>query len=109
MFDPSIHQHCCLSTGHPDKKPYIARYIGWNSEKNKDRCIAKRYIHNVCVFSIEDLPKLKTQFQLIANKFDIEYDPIAYSCMEEWLFNKTRSMVHIVNEKFYKRLAFVPK
>lgn len=95
--------------GYPDKKPYIGRYIGWNSEKSKDRCAAKRYVHNVCVFSIEDLPKLKTQPQLIANKFDIEYDPIAYSCMEEWLHNKTRDRVHIGNEKFYKRLAFVWK
>lgn len=95
--------------GHPDEKPYIARYIGWNSKKSEDRCAAKRYIHNVCVFSVEDLPKLKTQPQLIANKFDIGYDPIAYSCMEEWLYNKTRDRVNIRNEKFYRRLAFVRK
>ena len=71
--------------------------------------MAKRYVHNICVFSVEDLPRLRTQPQLIANKFDIEYDPIAYSCMEEWLFNKTRDRMRIVNEKIYKRLTFIPK
>ncbi|XP_060593265.1 beta-1,3-galactosyl-O-glycosyl-glycoprotein beta-1,6-N-acetylglucosaminyltransferase-like [Ruditapes philippinarum] len=91
--------------GDPDKKPFFGRYIGWNTTKLLSRCKEKHYVHNVCVFSALDLPALKDRYELIANKFDIEYDPIAYMCMEEWIHNKTLNQEGISATKRYKKLA----
>jgi hypothetical protein len=57
------------------------------------------------VFSALDLPALKDRYELIANKFDIQYDPIAYMCMEEWIHNKTLNQVGISDTKKYKKIA----
>ncbi|KAK3585377.1 hypothetical protein CHS0354_004657 [Potamilus streckersoni] len=93
--------------GDPDKKPYIARYIGWKTEKLKDRCKAQKYVHNICVFSIADLPVLQGRMEVIANKFDITYDPLVYRCMEELIVNRTRSGAKIINIHKYKKLLFI--
>ena len=69
------------------------------------RCREKHYVHNVCVFSVLDLPALKDRYELIANKFDIEYDPIAYMCMEEWIHNKTVNQVGIKDRRLYRKIA----
>ena len=94
-------------SGHPDTKSFFGRYIGWNSSKHLERCKAKHYVHNVCVFGVEDLPAIKLRSEIIANKFDIEYDPIAYKCMEEWVHNKTLKQEPIHNEHLYKKIASV--
>jgi hypothetical protein len=57
------------------------------------------------VFSALDLPALKDRYELIANKFDIEYDPIAYMCMEEWIHNKTINQEGVGDVKRYKKFA----
>ncbi|RMZ94883.1 beta-1-3-galactosyl-O-glycosyl-glyco beta-1-6-N-acetylglucosaminyltransferase-like [Brachionus plicatilis] len=44
--------------------------------------------HNICVFSLEDLPELTTRSEFFLNKFLLDYDPISYQCMEEWLNSK---------------------
>lgn len=62
--------------------------------------------HNICVFSIEDLPELVTRNEFFLNKFLIDYDPISYQCMEEWLDKKV-SLYQTVNVINYCRLLFV--
>ncbi|XP_045173683.2 beta-1,3-galactosyl-O-glycosyl-glycoprotein beta-1,6-N-acetylglucosaminyltransferase-like [Mercenaria mercenaria] len=91
--------------GHPDKKPFFGRYIGWNTTRHVTRCKGGHYVHNVCVFSVLDLPALKDRHEVIANKFDIEYDPIAYMCMEEWLHNKTLNQEGIKDVRMYRKIA----
>lgn len=91
--------------GHPDQKPFYGRYIGWNSPNHTTRCKARHFVHNICVFSFRDLPMLKQRHKLIANKFDIEYDPLVYMCMEEWIQNKTLRREGITNPKLYKKIA----
>lgn len=58
------------------------------------------------MFAIEDLPELVTRNEFFLNKFLLEYDPIAYQCMEEWLFSRSVSY-QVVNIIYYCRLLFV--
>ncbi|WAR01638.1 GCNT1-like protein [Mya arenaria] len=88
-------------TGHPDTKPFFARYIGWNSSTHRERCKMGHYVHNICVFSVLDLPNIKDRYEIIANKFDIEYDPIAYRCMEEFILNNVLNEKNISNNVVY--------
>ena len=62
--------------------------------------------HNICVFSLEDLPELVTRHEFFANKFLLEFDPIGYQCMEEWLNSKI-SLHQTVDIIHYCRLLFV--
>lgn len=82
--------------------PSKARFIGW---KNSYKCMGELR-HNICVFAIEDLPELVTRTEFFLNKFLLEYDPIAYQCMEEWIENRVMSYqtLNIIN---YCRLLFV--
>ncbi|CAF0812376.1 unnamed protein product [Brachionus calyciflorus] len=82
--------------------PTKARYIGW---KNSYKCMGELR-HNLCVFSIEDLPELVTRNEFFLNKFLLQYDPISYQCMEEWLNSKI-SLYQTVNIINYCRLLFV--
>ncbi|CAL1537064.1 unnamed protein product [Lymnaea stagnalis] len=89
----------------PDKKGYITKFISWQYSNPRYKCHGK-VVHNICVFSSRDLPTLLNQMHLGANKFDLTSDPIAYSCMEELLENKTRADVPF-NLAYYKNLHFV--
>jgi len=82
--------------------PTRSRFIGWKPSYN---CKGE-FRHNICVFSIGDLPELVTRNEFFLNKFLLEYDPISYQCFEEWLNNKVsvHQTVNIVN---YCRLIFV--
>lgn len=93
----------CIS-GNPDKKPYFGRYIGWNNALHHSRCKAGLYIHNICVFSIQDFPSIIERKEIIANKFDIEYDPIAYRCMEEWILTNSLNRTGIKYSRLYKKI-----
>lgn len=90
---------------HPDKKPFFGRYIGWKTRTHLTRCQSGHYVHNICVFGVRDLPLLKQRYELIANKFDIDYDPIVYMCMEEWIQNKTLNVEDISDSRRYRKLA----
>ncbi len=82
--------------------PTRARYVGW---KNTYKCHGLLR-HNICVFSLEDLPQLIGRAEFFANKFLLEYDPITYQCMEEWITNKITSN-QAINALNYCRLPFV--
>lgn len=84
--------------------PTRARYILW---KNNVPCYGY-YRNNICIFSTGDLSSLIERNEFFANKLLIEYDPIAYECMEEWL-NKRIATHFNVNMINYCRLAVVRK
>jgi len=68
----------------------------------------KRYVHNICVFGILDLPAIHSRRELVANKFDIEYDPIMYKCMEERLMQNVLSQQNVSDLSVYKRFVSIP-
>ncbi len=64
----------------------------------------------VCVFSIGDLGLLSTRPELFANKFYLDYEPLALDCMEELHYNRTRQAVtgeRQFNTLLYHSLSFV--
>ena len=88
-----------------DAKVYTVtrtRFIGW---KQKYNCKGKLR-HNICIFSIEDIPKLTPRPEFFLNKFLLDYDPITFQCMEEWITNKV-SLNQTADVSSYCRLSFV--
>ncbi|XP_052805734.1 beta-1,3-galactosyl-O-glycosyl-glycoprotein beta-1,6-N-acetylglucosaminyltransferase-like [Mya arenaria] len=86
-------------------KPFLARYKNWGERK----CHGKR-VRGVCVNGARDLPPLKDTHQLFVNKLHQEFHPLAYDCLEELLFNRTRDGhlgLRIFNSTFYTNLGFV--
>jgi hypothetical protein len=57
----------------------VARFSGCGGEYD---CKGK-WRHSICLFSIEDLPKIFKLPHFILNKFSLGFDPIAYQCMEK--------------------------
>ncbi|XP_046572805.1 N-acetyllactosaminide beta-1,6-N-acetylglucosaminyl-transferase-like [Haliotis rubra] len=87
-------------TEHPDKKRFISRFVIWNGKEQRYTCHG-RYRHNICVFGLGDLPSLKVARKLVANKFDLQYDPVTYACVEEIVRNRTVSGLVLLNHIHY--------
>uniref|UniRef100_A0A2C9JNP9 NPHP4 Ig-like domain-containing protein n=1 Tax=Biomphalaria glabrata TaxID=6526 RepID=A0A2C9JNP9_BIOGL len=81
-----------------DFKPYIARFVnwgvGWIDSQGRYPfywpCGGKR-VRRVCIFGIKDLELLVNRRELFANKFILDFQPLALDCLEEWHFNMTLS------------------
>ncbi|KAI8782803.1 beta-1,3-galactosyl-O-glycosyl-glycoprotein beta-1,6-N-acetylglucosaminyltransferase-like isoform X1 [Biomphalaria glabrata] len=81
-----------------DVKPYIARFVnwgvGWIDSQGRYPfywpCGGKR-VRRVCIFGIKDLELLVNRRELFANKFILDFQPLALDCLEEWHFNMTLS------------------
>lgn len=81
----------------PERKPWLAAYAAW---KKTDDCRGK-FVRNICVFGVGDLPSLVTRRELFANKFHANFHYLAVDCLEEWLVNKTQRPLPIDLE-FYR-------
>ena len=68
--------------------PFLSRYKIWSDDINP--LCGGYYRRGVCIFSMSDLPRLVTAFQLVANKFTGDKSNAAKYCLDEWLFNRTR-------------------
>ena len=49
---------------------------------------AGKYVRQVCIISTGDLWRLKQSTALFVNKFNADYSPLAYSCVEQWMQQK---------------------
>ncbi|XP_014673691.1 PREDICTED: N-acetyllactosaminide beta-1,6-N-acetylglucosaminyl-transferase, isoform B-like [Priapulus caudatus] len=67
---------------------YVARAVMWQGDGMTCR---GKYVHSICVLGVGDLPTLRTYFgpKLIANKFQRDYQPTAFDCLEELHVNRT--------------------
>jgi len=61
---------------------FITRFKNWGNGPFNWPCGGKR-IRLICIFGIGDLPLLASRPELFANKFHIDYQPLALDCMEE--------------------------
>lgn len=64
----------------------------------------------ICVFGMGDLPVLRNQRHLFANKFYYDYEPLAYDCMEELHNNRTQFDINgsrNFDVSYYRQLSFV--
>ena len=75
-----------------------ARYIIWGGENIS--CYGK-YQRGICIFSVKDLSRLVNRHEIFANKFYLNYNPIAYQCMEEWIMKKIKLKSSTVNSSMY--------
>ncbi|KAL5018730.1 hypothetical protein ScPMuIL_004452 [Solemya velum] len=91
-------------SGVPDKKPWLAVFVAWGGS---DKCEG-RFVRSVCVFGVGDLRRLVLKKELFANKFYLDFQPLALRCMEEWLFNKTQHS-NSLDLQYYRDLPFVRK
>lgn len=103
----------CFVIGEPEtdpiKKPFLARFKNWGTWPFNYPCAGQR-VRMICIFSIGDLPLLKERKEMFANKFYWDYHPLAYDCMEELHFNRTRDEVigkRNFDTAYYENLAFV--
>ena len=94
-----------LFPGRPDQKGYLSRYINWQYSNSKVKCHGL-VVRHVCIFSALDLPTLGSSIHLAANKFDLNFDPVAYACMEERVLNYTRDKT-MINMKPFQNLYWV--
>ncbi|XP_052798289.1 N-acetyllactosaminide beta-1,6-N-acetylglucosaminyl-transferase-like [Mya arenaria] len=65
---------------------YHSRAVIWRSDKSKS-CSGK-YVHNVCVYGVGDLPWLLDNKYMVANKFYEDYEPAALTCLESAMYDK---------------------
>lgn len=92
----------CL--GNPDIKEFMGVYVKWSSMVHS-RCAGK-YVRWVCVLGVGDLSDLLTRHEFFVNKFDINYQPLAFDCAERWLQHRVHCPVNF-NVSFYRHLSFV--
>ena len=96
----SSHSHYllkyCLTTGAPEtdneRYHFFTRFKNWGDPPFDWPCHGKR-VSNVCVFGVGDLPLLSRRPELFANKFYIDYEPLALDCMEQLHYRRLRREV----------------
>ena len=106
-FVSYLHNVICISStqGIPDGKPWLASYTTWLGHAT--RCFGK-WVRNVCVFGIGDLPMLITRKSLFANKFMLHEQYLGYECMEA-LIEQRSICPPPFNDTYYRNLPFVIK
>ncbi|CAF3700939.1 unnamed protein product [Adineta steineri] len=85
-----------------DPTIWTSRYANWG----ESHCYGQ-IIRGICVFGFLDLPSLLNRHELIANKFYLHTDPIAYQCLEELIFNRSRLDLPLNDATFYRRMPFL--
>ena len=101
-------------SGDPETKPFTARVSIWLplaqqmnwSWKHWD-CHGK-WVREICIFGIGDLPWLQRRPELFANKFHSSFEWLAYDCMEQLIFNRTVAGDRLTfDTSYYENLPFV--
>jgi hypothetical protein len=63
------------------------RWKRWRSSGYRCR---GRYVSDVCVLGVGDLPELLDCTELFVNKLHYNYQPLAYDCLEQLHYNRMR-------------------
>ncbi|CAL1531916.1 unnamed protein product [Lymnaea stagnalis] len=90
-------------------KPHISQYRVTNTSVDQ-ACKSGRWDNADCVLSFGDLPEMLRSKKLFASTFHIREDPLVVSCLEERLYNETKSNfidAESVNVSYYRNLNFV--
>jgi hypothetical protein len=83
LVDPRIFSFA----GDASTKGFTARVSKWYSP-NGESCRG-RWVREICIFGVGDLPWLYRRPELFVNKFYADFEPLAYDCMEELIYNRT--------------------
>jgi len=82
----------------------MALYVKWSAIRGT-KCAGK-YVRWVCILGVGDLPDLWPRHEFFVNKFDMNYQPLAFECAERWLHHRVRCLARF-DAEFYRRLSFV--
>ncbi|XP_053400862.1 N-acetyllactosaminide beta-1,6-N-acetylglucosaminyl-transferase-like [Mercenaria mercenaria] len=103
--------------GHPEttrisdrRKPYLARFKNRLKSKLHHWTCYGKWVREMCIFAIRDLPLLSTRKELFANKFHLDKEPLTFGCLEELIFNRTRDdyqKKQMFDASWYSTLGFV--
>ncbi len=109
--------YCYLSTfvypGDPEEKTFTARASIWHKESHQKNWSWKtwncqgKWVREICIFGVGDMPWLYHRPELFANKFHIKYQWLAYECLEELVRNRTLHPDPHFNTSYYENLPFV--
>lgn len=111
-FNPHLHvpgSYLGIPETDTKKNLFITRFKNWGDGPFNWPCAGKR-VRMICIFGIRDLPLLARRPELFANKFHLEYEPLALDCLEELHHNNTYLQVLLspdINRNFYENLDFV--
>lgn len=92
-----------------DHNMFITRFKNWGDGPFNWPCHGQR-VSFVCILSVGDLPLLASRPEMFANKFYLDYEPLALDCMEELHFNRTRSELlgkSQFDTSLYEELSYV--
>ena len=65
-------------------------------------------MREICIFGVGDLPWLFDRPELFANKFFMDFEWLAYDCMEELLYSRTvKGHNNSFNSTYYDNLDIV--
>ncbi|XP_046334440.1 beta-1,3-galactosyl-O-glycosyl-glycoprotein beta-1,6-N-acetylglucosaminyltransferase 3-like isoform X1 [Haliotis rufescens] len=115
-FFPTLNYNAQLGipgthTGEPHEEPFPARYKNWDHGLwfYLDDCQGK-YLREICIVGVGDLPSLTRQKHLFVNKFLGDFEPAALDCIEEWYFDtikKENNGPRHFDTSFYEAMDFV--
>ncbi|XP_052811889.1 beta-1,3-galactosyl-O-glycosyl-glycoprotein beta-1,6-N-acetylglucosaminyltransferase-like [Mya arenaria] len=95
-----------LNTTQPSS---FTRYKLWIFDGHEEHCQGQ-FVRNICIFGVGDLPGLAESEMLFANKFFLDFQPLARECLDELLNNRTREEYLgnlYFNDSFYAQQDFV--
>jgi hypothetical protein len=84
-----------MSTGDPETKTFTARATIWLPIADQvdwswsPWSCRGQWVREICIFGVGDLPWLYRRPELFVNKFYADFEPLAYDCMEELIYNRT--------------------
>ncbi|XP_064644630.1 beta-1,3-galactosyl-O-glycosyl-glycoprotein beta-1,6-N-acetylglucosaminyltransferase-like [Lineus longissimus] len=93
----------------PVTYPYLTRFKNWKKGMFHWPCAGKR-VRAICIFGVGDLNLLTSRPELFANKFDYNFEPLGYDCLEEWHFRKIileYTAKKPFDASFYANLSFI--
>ena len=95
----------CDVSGDPDLKQFRARFKIWQNQNEHCDGTWWRFI---CNFGSGDLFRVVRAQEPFVNKFRMEFDPVAYDCIERWYMERTKSEKHSdFDISFYQKQPWV--
>ena len=62
---------------------FLVRFVIWGGANGTNITCHGKWQRSVCVFGVGDLPALASRPELAANKFQLDFEPLALDCMEQ--------------------------
>ena len=90
-----------MPSGYPSEKEWLAVYANWGD----GQCSGK-FVRGVCVNGAADLDHLIRRKEFFVNKFYLEYQPLALSCLASWSAFKESCTVDF-DDSYYRTLKFI--